>query len=219
MTKRTVTDGSLPRRCFAGQPDGRTAGRLPRGFSLIETLIAMTVLAVLASVVIMASRSTGSEMLEASARVLASDLRLARNLAIQYDTEWTVRLDLENNAYELVHTGAGDPPPPPNPLAAPGNEDRYLVELDRLGASLGNGGSAQLAGAVLQKSRQNVSGVTFGPLGGTGPVRSEDTIIRLREGRGPKARWLDVRVSWVTGQVWTGRPTMRTGTRTTRSNP
>ncbi len=175
-------------------------------FTLLETLIAMTVLAIVASVVMTSASSSGTQGLESVARVLAADLRLARSLAIQYNTQWSVRFDVANNAYELEHTGPGNPPPLENPLAP--SEKAYRIVVGRLGTAAGKDNGIRLAGAALSDSRSNVTDVTFGPLGGTGPLRSDDTVILLTEGLGAEMRAVKLTISWITGQVWLDRPAL-----------
>ncbi len=67
----------------------------------------------------------------------------------------------------------------------------------------GRDNGVRLAGAALQNSFGSVQDVTFGPLGGTGPLRSKDTLILLIQGTGSQTQAVGLTVSWVTGQVWT----------------
>ena len=174
-----------------------------RAFTLVEIMIAITVLAIVVSIVVPSLQATEAVTLESTSRILAADLRLARHHAIQFNTEYSVQFDLSNNAYELVHTGAGSFPLPEKPLAGPGNSpETYRVELDQLGGPLSRGSGVQLSTVVLLNSAQPVADVTFGPLGGTGPARGEDTIIQLTAGNGAGRLSLEVTVSWITGQVW-----------------
>lgn len=201
------------RACESRQRWGETprgAGSRSRharaGFTLLETLIVVALLAILASVVLPAVNSANGHSLEAIARVIANDLRLARSLAIQQNTEWTLTFDWDNNAYELIHTGSGEFSPPPNPLEPGSRAGQYHVSLNGLGDSSRGGQPVHLLGATLKGSLQRVSDVTFGPLGGTGPSCSEDTILWLTRGSGSEQRYLILRISWVTGQVWIEEP-------------
>lgn len=199
---------SLEQRANSGESGDSAIPNDRSGLTLVEMLIALSVLAILAAVVLPAVRSTEAQSLESVVRVVAADLRLARAAAIQCGTEWTVRFDPATNAYELVHTGAGSPPALSNPLAAAGEPtDRYLVRLDRF-APAKSPGRFRLAAVSLKDSGQPVSDVTFGPLGGTGPARAEDTVIWLTTGAGPETQAVRLTISWITGQVWIGRPEM-----------
>ena len=176
-------------------------------FTLWETLIVIGIMAIFAAAVIPAMRSTENRAVESSARILAADL----SLAIQHNSEWSIRLDTTNNLYELVHTGSGTRAAPVNLLTgAEENDGRYVVFLDRLGSSVSRAGGVQLAGAVLKDSKTAVNTVTFRPLGGTGSSRSEDTVIWLTVGAGIDVRFVRLVVSWVIGQVWVDRPEMFT---------
>ena len=169
-----------------------------KAFTLLETLIAVTLLAILASVVVTASSSAGTQSLESLARVVAADLRLARNQAVQYNSAWTVRFDPDDNAYELVHTGTGNPPQLQLPFATPG--DPYRVELHRLGTVDADNG-VRLNPLTLKSSGTIVTDVTFEPLGGTGPLRTEDTMITLTRTQGTTTQAVRLTISWLTGRV------------------
>lgn len=169
-------------------------------FTLIETLIAVTIMAILATIAVTASGSAGTQTLESVARVMATDLRLARSLAIQYNTEYAVEFDVQNNRYQIVHTGTGTPPPLEDPLTPDGQAGP--IELGRLGTNGMDTNGIQLAAAVLKDAMTSVSDVTFGPLGGTGPARNEDTLVVLSQGTGADLQTVKLTVSWVTGQVW-----------------
>ena len=184
--------------------DFRGGGR--HAFTLTEMLIAIGIIAVLAAVAIPAFRGNETQSLDAVARVLASDLRLARSLAVQYNTDWTVRFEPAANAYELVHTGTGNPPAPQLPLTAPASDGRYRIELNRLGSSVRRQTGTRLIGATLRDAGSAVTEVTFGPTGGTGPLRSEDTLIWISTGTGSDTRYVRLAVLWVTGQIWIDRP-------------
>lgn len=179
------------------------------GFTLVEMLTVIVVMGILASIVIPALRSSHSQSLESTARVLAADLRLARSQAIQFDTNYAVQFNLAANSYAVVHTGTGNPPTLRNPLAAAGQElAGYVVDVDQLTPTGTSAGEILLAGAALKTSQSNVSDITFGPLGGTGPARSEDTIIWLTTGVDNDRRCVRIVVSWVAGQIWVDPPFM-----------
>ncbi|MBW3540250.1 MAG: GspH/FimT family pseudopilin [Planctomycetes bacterium] len=180
------------------------------GFTLLEALAVIAVLGIAAALVIPSAGGGDAQGLEAAASILAADLRLARGQAVQTGSEWTLTLDVSGRAWEIVHTGSGNPPPLKNPLApAAKRDDRYRTELAQFDGL--TGGRIELAGASLATSGRSVADVTFMPLGGTGPARTEDTLIWLTSGSGLEVRVIEVRVSWLTGQVWTGPVTMLGG--------
>ncbi|MCA9004765.1 MAG: GspH/FimT family pseudopilin [Planctomycetaceae bacterium] len=171
------------------------------GFTLVELMIVVLLLSILATVSLISTDSSGSLALDATARMLAADLQLARNHAIKFNTEYTVDFDLNAQTYEILHTGAGDLPVPKNNLAGTGvDADRYLkqIQVD----SLNLPGQAVLRQIKLKTSTAAVSDLAFGPLGGTGPARNEDTVLMLTTQKNGNTFYILITVSWVTGQAW-----------------
>ena len=109
------------------------------GFTLVEVVAVLTVLAILAGTVAAALRVRPSVSVEAD--MLRSRLGFAQALAMANNTaEWSVRFD--NNAYRLLRDGADSPLPwPGTPSAAHGLPDGItiaagagLMALDEWGA-------------------------------------------------------------------------------------
>ena len=210
MTWKSITTvRSVESACGVSSFRARTArrrreGRIPQAFTLVEMLIAIGIVAILASVVVPELNTAGSQKLEAVARILASDLGYARNLAIQYNTQWSVQVDLTNNAYNLVYAGSGAQPV--TLVNARGNGDAasttYRVNVGNLGESTIGSNGVTLAGCALQGTQANITTVTFGPMGSLGPTQTQDTVIWLTSGSGATAAYVKLTVSWVTGQTW-----------------
>ena len=181
-----------------------------RGISLVDTLLSVTILGILAATVIPSMSTAGTQRLEAVGRILASDLTYARSLAIQYNTNWSISFDLTNNTYQLNFAGTGTAPVTPvNPRDFSDSQTAaYLVQVERLGGSTVASNGVRLAGIAGKTTQSHYTTVTFGPLGGTGPARSEDTVIWITEGAGSETKYLRITLSWVTGQVWLDRPDM-----------
>ncbi len=178
------------------------------GYTLVEMLIVVTIIGIVATVAIPTMSSAPAAGLKSAGRVFASDLRLASELAVQYGTEYTVDFDVTRNRFQLRHTGTGSPPPLQNPQAPPGTPvGTYLVELGSFGGNSTNPNGLRLKGAELKTSDQSVTNITFGPSGGTGPSRTDDTEIWLQSGTGGQSAFLRLTVSAVTGQVWLDQPT------------
>lgn len=206
-TTREQFDATIARQSCGAYGESARRGR--DAFTLVEVLTVIVVMGILASVIIPAFRSSHAQSLESAARVLATDLRLARSQAIQFDTEYTVQFNLGTNSYSIAHTGTGSPPVLRNPLAPAGQEaSGYVVDLDQLAPAGTSAGEIRLAGIALKTSQTNVGDIEFGPLGGTGPARSEDTVIWLTTGSGNDTRCVRMVVSWISGQVWIDPPMM-----------
>lgn len=179
-----------------------TPARARHGYTLVELLIVVTIIGLMASVVLPSLNSdSGIVSLEAMARTLAADLRIARQAAVQYNASFVVTLDVKENAYDVARvTGSG--PGITNVLAADPASNR--IDLDHFGAERSGRSQVTLGGAALKVSKANVTDVTFGPTGGTGPTRTEDTVIWLAEGTGSNRRSILITVSWITGTVTVG---------------
>lgn len=206
------TDGNMTMTPYS-RHTRKEPGRIgPRGFTLYEVCITMAIVAVLAAVVVPSMAPSSTLRLEAVARILASDVTYARSLAVQYNTNWSLQFDLNNNRYDLVYTGGGTQPffPVNTRGYGDGPTSLYRVTIGQLGESTVGNNGVKLAGAALKTSTTNVTDITFGPLGGTGPARSEDTVIWLTEGTGSNTKYVRLTVSWITGQVWLDRPDMFT---------
>lgn len=175
-----------------------------RGFTLVEMLIVVTVLGILASVILPSMNSTGSLIaLEAAARTLAADLRIARQSAVQYNSSYNVKIDLRANSYEINFAGTGSAPTLTNLLNSSSTSGNS-IDFDQWSASRLKQQRVALAGAALKTSKTSVTDVTFGPAGGTGPSRTEDTVFWLTQGSGSERLSILVTVSWLTGHVTVG---------------
>lgn len=172
-----------------------------RGFTLVELLIVVTVLGILASVILPSMNSTGSLIsLEAAARTLAADLRMARQSAVQYNSSYKVKIDLTANSYQIIFAGTGSVPTLTNLLNSSSSSGN-TIDFDQWSASRLKQQRVALAGAALKTSKTSVTDVTFGPAGGTGPSRTEDTVFWLSQGSGTERLSILVTVSWLTGNV------------------
>lgn len=174
------------------------------GFTLVEMLIVVTIVGILASVVIPTLSSTsGAVSLEAMARTLAADIRGARQSAVQYNGNFSVTLDLANNSYQTQPVnGGGGAPGLVNALGPSGSGN--TVRLDSFGAGRKNQSRVVIGGAALKTSKALVVDLTFTPSGGTGPIRTQDTVIWLAENTGANRRSILITVSWITGAVTVG---------------
>ena len=175
-----------------------------RGFTLVEMLIVVTVLGIMASVILPSMHSTSSLIgLEAAARTMAADLRIARQSAVQYNSTYAVTIDLSGNSYQIKFTGTGTVPALTNTLQS-ADTNGNKIDFDQWSAGRLSQTRVVLAGAALKTSKTSVTDVTFGPSGGTGPSRTQDTVFWLTQGSGNERLSVLVTVSWLTGIVTVG---------------
>jgi len=161
----------------------------------------IVLIAILASASLISTEGSGAHSLETTARIVAADLRLARNHAIKFNTEYTVNFDFDTQSYEILHTGAGSLPVPKNHLAGSAvDSSKYIKTFQEQSLNLPE--QVYLKEATLITSKSNVTDLAFGPMGGTGPARNEDTILILSTARNGTTFYIPITVSWITGQAW-----------------
>lgn len=176
---------------------------LRSGYTLVEMLIVVTIIGLMASVVLPMMNSTSSLVsLEAMARTLAADLRIARHSAVQYNTPFGVTFNLIDNSYTVAQSGSGGAPGVANILSHGTNGN--TIDLDQFGAGRTGQSHVVIGGAALKVSKAAVTDVVFGPSGGTGPTRTQDTVFWLQEGASQDRRCILLTVSWITGTVTVG---------------
>ena len=170
------------------------------GYTLVEMLIVVTIVGLMASVILPTLNSaSGSVSLEAMARSLAADIRIARHSAVQYNSNYAVLFDLSNNSYHVTQPFSGGAPGVENVLSH-GNSGS-TIDLDQFGAGRMKQSHIVIGGAALKVSKSAVADIVFGPSGGTGPTRTQDTVIWLQENSTRDRRCIVLRVSWITGAV------------------
>jgi len=170
-----------------------------KAFTLIELMIVISIIGILAGTILVHASSSSTERLITAARIVAADLRLARSLAVATNREWTVRFDLPNSSYELFET-ATENPPPEEYLKALGS-DQYVIDLNNAIPTSLNNIKVKIENLQLVPSEASTNEIIFSELGGTGPTRTEDTILNLTIDGTYR---IPTTVSWITGQVWVG---------------
>lgn len=173
------------------------------GFTLIEIMVVILLLAIIAGVVLPSSQPKVHEQLRAATRIVASELELCRSLAIAYNSRYQLTIDFPNNRLILRHSGTNAILNNlPRELLEPGATDRTarITSLAAIANTIGD--VRPLAAAELGTSLQAQTTVEFGPNGT--PTSGKDFIIWLIAGRNSGVRYATVIVDHQTGKVVEG---------------
>ncbi|HEX5102717.1 MAG TPA: prepilin-type N-terminal cleavage/methylation domain-containing protein [Pirellulaceae bacterium] len=169
-----------------------------RGFTLIEVLVTLLLLAILAAALIPQLSSDLPERLQAGAEIVAADLEYARSLAVANNSTYRITFDTGENLYYLQHTGSNNllNALPPSPFRQNDDPpDRQTTDLDLLPIppptirliAVAQGAAGPLANPQID----------YQPLGGT--QGQEETVIWLGCGGGTSARFVSIHIHPVTG--------------------
>lgn len=195
----------LFRRCSLTGLSAPGEQRPRAGLTLFELLFVAAAMAVLAGVVLSSARSTGGETLVAAARLVAAEMRLARQRAILYDIAWNVEFDLQNHTV-TTSPDDGNFEVPELRQAADGATDtiRELL-IPGMGGSARADNGLRIGRVVRGAAGTPVTELTFNDSGGTGPVDAADTVVWLVKGHRGDLRGISVTVNWITGQARVGQ--------------
>jgi prepilin-type N-terminal cleavage/methylation domain-containing protein len=176
---------------------------IPRGFTLIEVLLTIAILAIVAAAIIPQLSSDLPERLDAAAQVVVADLEYARSLAVANNSTYGVTFDCDQELYYLQHSGANNlldvlPGSPFRQYDDP--PDRQTTNLAELPIPEPR---VQLA-AVIRNAGipQGITTIEFAPLGGT--VSQIESVIWLGCGSGQHQRFISIHVNPVTGVAEVG---------------
>jgi prepilin-type N-terminal cleavage/methylation domain-containing protein len=182
--------------------------RPPAGFSLIEVLLVISLMAILAGLVLPNSSPSIHDQLQATAQIVSGDLAYGRSLAVTHNSRYRIDFDVSENRYVLSHSGsdASLDALPDSPWRNPDDPaDKHVVDLDEL-PHLGVGvkiAAVEEAGSVSR----TVGSMEFGPFGET--TSSGSTVIWLAAGEGSARRYVSISVNPVTGLASIGAYTAK----------
>ncbi len=147
------------------------------GFTLVELMVVIVIMAILAATVIPMAVGTSSTKAKSAARLVMADLEYAQNLAITGQDDITVTFDTVGNSYTVSNASG--------PLNHPITKKSYTVDFDT---------ARGLAGVSLSvASFGGNPAVTFSALG----APAADGSVSLAAG----ASGYQVTVAPVTGRV------------------
>ncbi|MBX7167608.1 MAG: GspH/FimT family pseudopilin [Pirellulales bacterium] len=172
--------------------------QIRRGYTLAEMLVVVTLVAVLAWTMIPSMTPSASQQLLGTAETVASDLALARSLAVANGSTYRVTYQLTQNRYVLEHTGTNPALEtlPHWAFRSPSDPaDQHIVELSKLP----NSGFTlpALASVTLGGTSTASTWIEFTPLGATSAAA--ESVVWLQTGSATSARYVAVRVNPVTG--------------------
>jgi prepilin-type N-terminal cleavage/methylation domain-containing protein len=168
------------------------------GFTLIEVLLTVVILAIIAAAIIPQLSSDLPERLDAAAQVVASDLELARSLAVANNTTYRITFDCDQDLYYLHHVGSNSlfDVLPDSPFRRnddpPDRQTTVLTELPIPEPHVRLVSVVRVSGIY-----QPIAEIDFGPLGGT--VSQSESILWLACGSGESERFISIHINPVTG--------------------
>ena len=182
------------------------ANRQRAGFSLVELLIVVSLMAVLAGAIIPHMQPDVVSQLTNLAHILVVDLGYAQNLAITNDSCYQITFDTSSGRYTLKHSGSNPtfnvlPPAPLGRGDDPVDQQiTRLSDLPRMGTGVHILTVLEQAG--ISGTPTAVADVEFTPLGATS--RTAPTTIWLTAGAATGQRYLPIEINPVTGLATTG---------------
>ncbi len=180
-------------------PDSRRllSRHRPTGYTLVEVLIAVSVMAILAAAAIPSFEPDAASSLQSFAQLVSADLQRARDLAVSNNSTYRITFEAAANRFYLSHAGTNtalDTLPATVFRTMDDTATRHYTDLDDV-PQLG----ADVRIAAVEARRSTAAPVTvveFGPLGAT--TETADTVVWLSSGATNKL-YAGIGVNAVTG--------------------
>ncbi len=182
--------------------------RRQKGFSLIELMTVIALMAIIAAAVISSSAPSYHDQLHTAAQIVAAELNYTRSLAETNGSKYKTTFDTAGNRLIMQHSGANNLLDTlPNSVFRNKKDpsDQHILDLDELDA-INNVTLYKVA--TLKESAIAASEIEFGPLGET-TVRYP-TLIWLAAGPADNRLYLLLAVNPVTGITTIGEYAGRT---------
>lgn len=171
--------------------------RRQNGFSLIELLTVIALMAIIAATVISSSAPSYHDQLHTAARIVAAELNYTRSLAETNGSMYKISFDTTDNRLIMRHSGTNNTLDTlPNSVFR--NKDdpsnRHILDLDDLDTTEN---VTLYKVATLEESAIATDNIEFGPLGET--TKRYPTLIWLAAGPANNRLYLLLAVNPVTG--------------------
>jgi prepilin-type N-terminal cleavage/methylation domain-containing protein len=164
-----------------GRP--RTPSR--RGFTFIDLLVTLTIIAVMATLVLPTLKDDARLKLIGASRLVASDIELAQLMTIANPEEPTVvRFQTGTGEYWLAAAAAPD-----TPIDRAGIPGGYRVIF-------GQGDAQHVAGVTIAPADLDNDTLTFNAQGGVEDLTAEPTVLLMLD-----SKWIKLHISPTTGTI------------------
>jgi prepilin-type N-terminal cleavage/methylation domain-containing protein len=174
------------------------AHRTSAGFTLVEVMIVLVVMAILAAAIVPAMNPNLYDQLETAAQLIASDLAYGRGLAVTNNSTYRYTFDVTNNLYYLEYSGTNSALSTLPSSAFYTSQDTSTRRYMLLNNLPGYGGVVRLAAVGSNgSSPAPLTQLEFGSFGQT--TQTDETDIWLTAGSGSLQRYMYVKVNPITG--------------------